>query len=190
MSRLDLIHEAQQYLGLQPLYLHLATSKPGQGAEVVEIAILETDGTTALDELVRPRGAIRPQMSGLHGITNEMLRAAPAWAEVYPQVRKRLANRKVAVYNADTCLEVLRYSTSLARLRWEIDEESLIDIRQLFSRFYDRWDPRRNAFQTFSMLEAAQLLGLNTEVVLYRRALEDAALLRAMLLSMAAWKVS
>ncbi len=128
MTLLDIIFETQQYLFVRPLYLHLSVSKQGLQGEVVEIAILETDGSPLLDELVCPRGAIRPDMSAIHGITNDLVRTAPPWAEVYPRVCLALLDRRVIVYDAATCLGWLRHSTDLAHLRWDVDDESFIDI--------------------------------------------------------------
>lgn len=188
MTLLDIIFETQQYLYVRPLYLHLATSKHGSQGEVVEVGLLETDGSPLLDELVCPQGAIRPDMSAIHGLTNEVLRAAPAWTEVYPRLRLALQDRRVVVYDPAACLDLLRHSTSIAHLRWAIDEESFIDVQALFARFHGQREAQSGRFRTFPMLEAANMLGLNTETIVYRRALEDATLLRSMLMALAQWK--
>jgi DNA polymerase-3 subunit epsilon len=188
MTLLDIIFETQQTLYVRPLYLHLAASKHGPQAEVVEIGILETDGSPLLDELVCPQGAIRPDMSATHGITNEVVRAAPPWAEVYPRVRLALQDRRVVVYDPAACLDLMRHSTNIAHRRWDIDEDSFIDVQALFARFHGEREAPTGRFRTFPMLEAANMLGLNTETIVYRRALEDAALLRSMLMALAQWK--
>ena len=188
MTLLDIIYESQQYLFVMPLYLHLVASKQGPQGEVVEIAILETDGSPLLDELICPRGAIRPDMSAIHGITNELVRAAPPWAEVYPRVCLALMERRVIVYDANPCLGWLRHSTDLARLRWDIDDESFVDVAQVFARFHGQREAGSGRFRTYPMLEAADMLGINTETIGYRRAVEDAALLRSILMALAQWK--
>lgn len=188
MTLLDIIYETQQYLFVRPLYLHISASKQGPQGEVVELAILETDGNPLLDELVCPRGAIRPDMSAVHGITNELVRSAPPWAEVYQRVCLALLDRRVIVYDSATCLVWLRHSTDLARLRWDIDEESFIDVAAVFARYHGQREAGSGRFRTYPMLEAANMLGLDTESIGYRRAIEDAALLRAMLMALAQWK--
>jgi DNA polymerase-3 subunit epsilon len=188
MTLLDIIFETQQYLLVRPLFLHLATSKRGPQGEVVELAVLETDGSPLLEELVCPRGAIRPDMSAVHGITNELVRLAPSWAEVYPRIRLALLERRVVVYDGAACLGVLRHSTDLTRLRWDIDEESFIDVAAVFARFHGQREAGSGRFRAYPMLEAANMLGLNTETVGYRRSIEDAALLRSMLMALAQWK--
>jgi len=188
MTLLDIIFETQQYLLVRPLYLHLAASKHGPQGEVVELAVLETDGTSLLDELVCPRGAIRPDMSSVHGITNELVHAAPLWAEVYPRVCLALLERRVVVYDRLACLGVLRHSTDLARLRWDFDGDDFIDISAVFARFHGQREAGTGRFRTYPMLEAADMLGLNTETVGYRRTIEDATLLRSMLMALAQWK--
>jgi DNA polymerase III epsilon subunit-like protein len=127
-------------------------------------------------------------MSAVHGITNELVRAAPPWAEVYPRVCLALLDRRVIVYDSTTCLGWLRHSTDLARLRWDIDEEEFVDVVSVFARFHGQREAGSGRFRTYPMLEAANMLGLNTESVGYRRAIEDAALLRAMLMALAQWK--
>jgi DNA polymerase-3 subunit epsilon len=188
MTLLDIIFETQQYLFVRPLYLHLSVSKQGLQGEVVELAILETDGSPLLDELVCPRGAIRPDMSAIHGITNDLVRTAPPWAEVYPRVCLALLDRRVIVYDAATCLGWLRHSTDLAHLRWDVDDESFIDIAAVFARYHGQREAGSGRFRTFPMLEAANMLGLDTESIGHRRAIEDAALLRSMLMALAQWK--
>ncbi len=188
MTLLDIIFKTQQYLLLRPLYLHLAASKHGPQGEVVELAVLETDGSPLLDELVSPRGAIRPDMSAVHGITNELVRAAPAWAELYPRVCVALQERRVVVYDRTACLGVLRHSTNLACLRWDFKGDDFIDLSAVFARFHGQREAGTGRFRTYPMLEAANILGLNTETVGYRRAIEDATLLRSMLMALAQWK--
>jgi DNA polymerase-3 subunit epsilon len=188
MTLLDIIFETQQYLYVRPLYLHLAASKQGPQGEVVEIAVLETDGTPLLEELVCPRGAIRPDMSAVHGITNELVRAAPPWAEVFPRISLALLERRVVVYDTTACLGVMRHSTELAHLRWDIDEEGFIAVEAIFARFHGQREPGSGRFKSYPLLEAADMLGLNTETIGYRRALEDAALVRSMLMALAQWK--
>ena len=188
MTLLDIIFESQQYLYSRPLYLHLAASKQGAQGEVVEIAVVETDGKPLLDELICPRGAIRPDMSAVHGITNELVRSAPPWAEVFPRICLALLERRVIVYDHAAALGVMRHATELAHLRWDIDEDSFTEIQDIFARFHGQRQAGSGRFVTYPMLEAAQMLGLDTESVGYRRALEDAALLRAMLMALAQWK--
>ena len=188
MTLLDIIFETQQYLYSRPLYLHLAVSKQGPQAEIVEIAVLETDGKPLFEELVCPRGAIRPELSAVHGITNELVRLAPPWAEVYPRLCLALQERRVIVYDRAATLGVMRHATELAHLRWDIAEENFTEIQDIFARFHGQRHAGSGRFITYPMLEAAQMLGLDTEATGYRRAVEDAALLRSMLMALAQWK--
>lgn len=185
MSLLDVMEEARRWLLLYPSYLHLLASKIGPGGEIVEVAVVDAGGNTLVDELVRPRGVIRPQLSQVHGITNERVRAAPVWAEVWPRVKKALGERPVIVYDAEKILQLMRQSHRIGCLRWDVDEQNLVSARELFARFHQESDPRRGARHVFTLDEAASLLGLSSEPVLYRRALDDARLVRLLLLRMA-----
>lgn len=69
-------------------------------AQIVSIAIIDSDGNTLLDTLVRPTIRIPDDAVAIHGITNEMVAGAPTMAQLYDQVRKLLSNRTVVIYNA------------------------------------------------------------------------------------------
>lgn len=181
MSLLDVMEDARSLLNQYPRYLHLAASKAGPRGEIVEIAVVDSNGTPILDALVQPRGAIRPQFSQVHGITNERVRAAPTWPETWPQVRAALAGQTVLCYHLTDCLNLLRQSHQAYRLRWDMEQLNMIGIQPIFTRYRQQVDPRAHTHTAYSLEEAAQMLGLSSEAIYYRRTAEDAALLRLIL---------
>lgn len=68
--------------------------------EIVQIAIIDSSGKTLLDYLVRPINPIPPDASAIHGITDEMVKSAPGWADIWLGVSMILAGRNVVIYNA------------------------------------------------------------------------------------------
>jgi DNA polymerase III epsilon subunit-like protein len=71
------------------------------GARIVEIAVLSVDGTVLLDSLVNPGVPIPAEATAVHGITDDMVSAAPTFSDLLVPLTGALLNRKVIVYNRD-----------------------------------------------------------------------------------------
>lgn len=87
-------------------------------AEIVNIAILDANGMVLLDTLVRPEKPIPPGM--IHGITDEMVRDAPTFPEIFPRIMELLKGANVVAYNANYdigLIESLAYRHKLGDLR-------------------------------------------------------------------------
>ena len=188
MGTLDIMLQCQQVLLGRPIYLACQFSSFDAQAEIVEIAILDTDESVLLDELVRPRGPIAAEAAAQHGITAERVRTAPGWGEVWPKVKAALVKRTVGVYDQAFYLQALRLAHQRNYLRANVNEEQFFCIQQLFASYKAERDRRTDSYRTFTLLEAAGHLGLDTETPFGRRAADDARFMRAILLIMAAWK--
>jgi DNA polymerase-3 subunit epsilon len=82
------------------VYLDTETTGLDRFAEIVEIAVLDAVGRVIVDTLVRPKAAIPPIASAIHGIYDAHLERAPTWPEIHASVSAALAGRQVIVYNA------------------------------------------------------------------------------------------
>lgn len=189
MSLLDIQIEARNWLQLSPLFMHSKTTGAADQAEVVEIAILDSAGKPLVDALVKPKRHIRPSASAVHGITDEMVDNAPRWSEILPEVEEALARKKVCVYDLNSELVALQNSFQNYNNRWSLDTDSFINIMELFSRYRNVRDPRSGSLVIYTLEEAARMLGIDIEIIGYRRAHEDAWLVRAILMAIAGWKV-
>jgi DNA polymerase-3 subunit epsilon len=70
---------------------------------ITEIGIVLVDGDTLVEEwssLLDPGVPIPPEITALTGITNEMLRGAPRFAALLPEVGRRLEGRVFVAHNA------------------------------------------------------------------------------------------
>lgn len=191
MSTLEMRQECQRLLTLRPLFLECKASQSGPGAEVVEIALVESDGTCLLDELVRPKQEIDPAMTEVHGITNKIAQYAAPWGDVWTKAQKMLYGRLVGVYELETRLDCMRQSHINYYLRWDLDPVKFFCIQKVHAEYQSDWDRSTNNFLSYGLEEAAELVGLPSEpLALHRRALEDARLARALLLAMAGWKIT
>ncbi len=69
-------------------------------AEIVQVAVLASDGTPLLDTLVRPVGPIPEAATAQHHLTEDAVAGAPGWTEIYPPLAALLHHRPVVSYNA------------------------------------------------------------------------------------------
>ncbi len=171
------------------MFLHSKTTGAAELSEVVEIAILDSSGNPLIDALVKPKRHIRSDATRVHGITDEMVDTAPKWAEILPAIEELLLRKIICVYDPASELLALHNSYHNNHNRWVVDTDNFFNLMDLFSRYRNVRDPRSGALLTYSLEEAARLLGIDIEIISFRRAREDAWLTRAILLAIAGWKV-
>ncbi len=152
-------------------------------AEIIEIAVVDSDGSTLFNSLVRPRNPIPRDATRIHGITDEMTTPAPAWISLWQEVRGIFFGRQIAVYNADFDLRMIDQTNRLCGLaRWQ-PGTGPADIMKIFSGFRSVWDPLRNENRYFRLEEAGKYLGIT--IPNSHRALDDALLAREVLIQIA-----
>ena len=102
------------------------TTGVGARSEVLDVAIIDTTGRVLLDAVSLPQGAIRREVSNMHGLTRDRLRkmGARPWPEVHREVCDALRGVTWAVaWNAEYDRRLLqqtaeRHGLTLPRLRW------------------------------------------------------------------------
>lgn len=189
MNLLETQLEARNILQIRPLFMHSKNTGAAELAEVVEIAILDSSGVPLADELVKPKYHIQPSATLEHGITDEMVDIAPKWSEVLPKVEELLAGKKVCVYDTDSELLAIKNSFKNYHNRYALDDDNFISVMDLYSRYKNERDHHSGALKVYQLEEAARMLGIEIEIIAFRRARDDAWLTRAMLLAIAGWKV-
>jgi DNA polymerase-3 subunit epsilon len=175
--RQETIEEARRQLADRPLYLDTETTGLDGRAEIVEIAILDWDGTSLLHSLVKPRFPIPAEVTRIHGITDAHVKDAPTWADLWPQLQTILQGRRIGIYNADFDLRMMAQSHQLARLPWRQDGLNAFCIMNLYARFYG--ERRYNSFRWQSLAKAA--IQCRLPLANSHRAEDDARLARAVL---------
>lgn len=61
-----------------------------------------------VNTLVKPTIPIPEDAIAIHGITDEMVKDAPNFCEVYPQIVAALAGKEVLIYNANFDIRILK----------------------------------------------------------------------------------
>jgi DNA polymerase III subunit epsilon len=72
-----------------------------RGAEVIEVALIDTRGEVLLETLVKPkRACMNPYAERVHGISLAMLEHAPSWQDVFPALCELADRRTLLAWNA------------------------------------------------------------------------------------------
>ncbi len=131
---------AQAELALRPVYLDTETTGLDTTDQVVDICIVDDNGRVLVDSLVKPKGTIPPEVTCIHGITDEMVENAPTWPEIWPQVERAMAGRRVAIYNADFDVRMMQQSHHKYCLPWQLDGATFFCIMKLYAQFHGEWN--------------------------------------------------
>jgi DNA polymerase-3 subunit epsilon len=136
-----------------PRFLDTETTGLDNRAEIIEICILDQDGSILLDTLVKPLRKIPPDAIQIHGITNDMVADAPGWLEVWPQVQSALAGRYTGVYNADFDMRMLEQTNRASGIPWNPGDFRFFCIMKLFSQYLgtSRWQTLEAAGRQFGL---------------------------------------
>jgi DNA polymerase-3 subunit epsilon len=107
-QRTNAIKKARAYHALLPLFIDTETTGLSPFDEIVEIAIVDSDGAVLFNSLVRPTRQISPESGRVHKITQAMLADQPTWPELLPEVAAVIGGKYVGIYNADFDLRMIQ----------------------------------------------------------------------------------
>jgi|SRR5579859_1157267 len=174
---------AQATIARRPVYLDTETTGLDPWSEIIEIAVLDHDGSPLIDTLIKPAALIPADATRVHGISNRMTAGAPSWKEAWPQVAAALQGRVVAIYNMDYDRRLMRQTHRLSGMRWSNPKAEFFCIMEAYAQFHGQWNPRSGAYRFQRLEEAGRQCGLSLPNS--HRARADAELARAVLVYMA-----
>lgn len=138
-------------------YVILDTETTGldDKAEICQIAIIDSSGNVLLDTLVKPTCPIPEDASAVHGITDDMVKDAPGWADVASRVAEIINVRTVVIYNAGYDYRMLHQSSKAAGLdHWQ--DESIWQCAMLaYAEHYGDWNNYRGNYRWQRLTDAA-----------------------------------
>ena len=182
-ERADAIKTARSILNQKPVYLDTETTGLERSDEIVEIALIDFDGSVLLETLVRPKISIPFGATRVHHITDDMVAGAPTWPEVWPQIGALLSGRLTAIYNEEFDIKLMKQTTEKNRIPWSAPYLATTCIMQLYARYFGDWNEYRGSFAWQSLEKAARQCRLDLPNT--HRAKDDALLARAILEHMA-----
>ncbi|KKM17320.1 hypothetical protein LCGC14_1676940 [marine sediment metagenome] len=179
-NKIEAIKTAREWLKLKPVFLDTETTGLDSQAEIVHIAIIDHDGTELISTLVRPISPIPEQATSIHGIRNEDVILAPAYADIQLNIGSLLYDRLVVIYNKNFDLRLMEQSAR-ANLEFPLTRCAM----ELYAQFYGDWNERHQSYRWQKQSNAARQLGIETPANLHRAA-ADANLCRLIIEAMAA----
>lgn len=191
-----------------PDWLTLDTETTDMEGHVIEIGVIDADGTVLLDTLVQSKHKdVTDGAADVHGITNEDLQGAPTWETVAPRLRGILEGHHCLVYNApfdkqrltDTLGDHELFAPDRERERmdrklvWSLPDvgiylEGPTCVMRLVAAAIGPWDDYHESFTWMKLEEAASLRGVELDEdsdLEAHRAAADAELTRRLVRSFA-----
>lgn len=183
INKQEAANQARELIARAPLYLDTETTGLGSSSEIIEISIIDDDGTVLFESFVRPRGDIDRDAERVHGITLDMVADAPPWSEVWPSVETIIKERWVGIYNSDFDIRLMKQSHQRYWMPWRVQEGYFFCIMKLYASFRGEWDSRKGDFRWHSLEAAGRQSRIPLPIA--HRASDDARLARALLHYMA-----
>jgi len=132
-----------QDLFARPNFCILDTETTGlEGdSEIVEIALLDKNGKTLLNQLVKPTRRIPSDVIGIHGINNDEVKNAPSFKKVWPRIERILKRQKqIVVYNVDFDVRMIEQSCGKYEIESKLDRFTWECAMAAYAEFYGEWN--------------------------------------------------
>ncbi|NJN44070.1 MAG: 3'-5' exonuclease [Anaerolineae bacterium] len=165
------------------MYLDTETTGLASQDEIVDICLVSHDGTILVDSLVKPTIPIPADASRIHGISNEMVKHSPTWADLWPELKRHLLGRPLAIYNADYDLKMIEQTQNKWNIQWRVPRGNSLCIMRLYAQFFGDWNPSRRSYRWQKLGDAAKQCGIKIKNT--HRAKDDTLLAKAVLEYMA-----
>ena len=166
------------------VYLDTETTGLGSDDEVVEISVVDAAGAVLFDSLVRPTKPIPPGATGVHGISDADVAAAPAFDEILPALAGALAGKVVVIYNRAFDLRLLRQSARARGVELELGAAKYWCAMEAYAVYYGAWNDYHGSYTWQQLGNAMRQLKLALPAELHR-ARADAECTRLVVQAMA-----
>ncbi len=167
---------ARQLLAREALFLDTETTGLGSTDEIVEIAVLDSDGTPLLDTLIKPTVSISIAASTIHGISESDLSNAPSFADMLPRLLDITHNRIIVTYNAEYDIRMLEQSAKAHNMKVELNEDVYCAMH-MCAEFFGEWNHYRGEYRWHKLEVAAKRCNIKLPPKIHR-ARTDAELTR------------
>ncbi len=116
--------------------------------QVVQVAMIDGAGTVLMDNvLVRPTIRIPFAASDIHGITDEMVAAAPNFVDVWLDIHKHMQAKRLVIYNAEFDLRMLRQSADAHSHTIDLPCSSWSCAMEMYAAWVGEWNDYHGNFR-------------------------------------------
>lgn len=176
VTKQQVIEYARKKIAENPVYLDTETTGLEETDEIIELAIVDSQGTVVFSSFIKPSRPIPEESIRIHNITNEMVANAPTWPEAWPEIEEILHGKPIGMYNAQFDVRMIEQTMHLYQMPI-VEKFNAFDILKIYSDFRGVWDHRRRAMRRFRLESAGQDLGIT--IPNSHRAADDTLLTRA-----------
>lgn len=142
-AQMEPVTWAQHVLSNPDKYLILDTETTGLSREdeIIQIAAIDTNGETLLNELVRPVSAsVHSRAYEVHGIGDDDLAQCPSFIELEDVLRSAIGQRDIIAYNSS--FDERMYAQSHAKQGGFMPNGQWMCAMHMYSRFVAEPNPR------------------------------------------------
>lgn len=153
--------------------LYLDTETTGLNAPedmIVEISIIDDLGDIVISTLVNPKRSIPEKATSIHGITNEMVKDAPVFEDIWDEIQKQLKDSHLVIYNAEFDRKFFPDNLECAK--------KISCCMLAYAEYNGQWDDSRGIYRWHKLLNAAKWAEFEWPGVAHR-ALSDSLACRA-----------
>jgi DNA polymerase III subunit epsilon len=187
-QRAEVVNQAIALLERAPVYLDTETTGMDKFAEVVDLAVLDSDGTPLINTLLKPDKPIPMAAQRIHGIDNDSVADAPRLAEVWAELDAILQHRPVVIYNSAFDLRLLAQSAQRQGI-FPRQPREVYCAMLMYAEFHGVWNAERESFVWQRLGEALQQCKIQLpDGMRLHRAATDCEATRLLLAHMAAHK--
>lgn len=180
--RAKVTEQVRNWIEQKPIYLDTETTGLDKASEIIEIGIVDWDGSILYQSYVKPARPIPPSATAVHHITQDMVTSAPSWPAVWAGLRPLIYNRPIGIYNSEFDLRMMKQSMEQYRLPWR-EKFNAFDVMQYYSEYQGVWDSYQRGLKRFRLEDAGR--HFNIALPNAHRATDDSLLTRAVMHAMA-----
>lgn len=177
---------AAQLLARRPIFIDTETTGLGRSAQICELALIDTDGTVLVADLLRPTVPIEDGAAQVHGITNQAVAAAPTFGQLWLRLAPLLQGRELVSYNWDFDERMLDQTAAAYNMRLNLTGHCAMLLFATYAG--EKRYPKAQHYQWHKLADAARRCALEPDGRLHR-AVADADLCRRLVHHMAAQQI-
>jgi DNA polymerase-3 subunit epsilon len=161
-ARDQAIDWARNILKRPALIFDTETTGLGHKAGIVSLGTVDLAGNEVLNLLINPEMPIESGATGVHGITNEMVKDCPTFKDAYRQIKIGFG-----AYPVHIAYNFAFDAPLLSRVSTRYNLPSLVQPQltghcamEAYAAFYGEWSPRYGNYKWQKLIHAANHMGL------------------------------
>jgi len=139
-------------------YVCFDTETTDLHGEIVQWAVVTPDGTLLGSGFVKPTEAISESAQAIHGISNEMVKDAPAFDITWLEIWRHLEGKTIVIFNA--YFDVQRLMTSARPYGLTLPRLKTQCAMKRYAAFHGEWNEYYGDYRFQSLATACSALGI------------------------------